>query len=98
MRSSTIFAAVLSFVINASVWGQGKSPQVDELRHQIEGLQKQLNKLETGQSSPDDEGDATGRNAATARQPVAYGAALRFVRCVLDLCPPTRRPSATISD
>ena len=52
MRSSTIFAAVLSFAITASVWGQGKSSQVDELRHQMEALQKQLNKLETGQSSP----------------------------------------------
>src|SRR5262245_2233382 len=52
MRSSTTFAAVLSLVITASVWGQTKSPQVDELRLQLDALQKQLNKLETVPSNP----------------------------------------------
>jgi hypothetical protein len=51
MRSSTVFAAVISLITAAHVWGQGKPSQVDELRHQIDSLQKQLTRLENASTS-----------------------------------------------
>jgi hypothetical protein len=52
MRSSTVFAFVFSLVITTGVRGQSRPSQVDELRLQIDALQRQLNKLETSQASP----------------------------------------------
>ena len=52
MRSSTILAAVLPLVVSANLHAQGKSAQVDELRRQVEVLQKQLSRLENSDASP----------------------------------------------
>ncbi|HLJ11684.1 MAG TPA: hypothetical protein VKU82_10860 [Planctomycetaceae bacterium] len=52
MRSSTILAAVLPLVISANLQAQSKPAQVDELRRQVEVLQKQLSRLENSESSP----------------------------------------------
>jgi len=51
MRSSINFAIVLTLVSTAVVYGQNKQSQVDELRLQIDALQRQLSKLETAPAS-----------------------------------------------
>lgn len=52
MRSSIIFAAILSLSIVANLRGEGKQAQVDELQRQIDSLQKQLSKLDPAQANP----------------------------------------------
>lgn len=52
MRTSTVFATVLSLAIAAHVQAQAKPSQVDEVRRQMDALQKQLNSLEAARNSP----------------------------------------------
>ncbi len=52
MRTSTVFAAVLSLAITAHVRAQSRSSQVDDVRRQIDALQQKLNNLEAAQNSP----------------------------------------------
>ncbi len=51
MRFS-VLAAVLSLFLAANVRGQVKPSQVDDIRRQMDALQKQLNILETAQTTP----------------------------------------------
>ncbi len=52
MRCHIIVAVVFSVTLTAQARGQNKPAQVDEVRRQIDALQKQLNHLEMVQASP----------------------------------------------
>jgi hypothetical protein len=52
MRTGTVTAAILALAITATVRGQTRQAQVDEIRHQIDALQRKLGNLESAQASP----------------------------------------------
>src|SRR5437879_754367 len=52
MRCNIIIAVMLSVTLTAQARGQNKSPQVDDVRRQIDALPKQLRNLEMMQASP----------------------------------------------
>jgi hypothetical protein len=52
MRCHIIVAVVFSVMLTAQARGQNKPSQVDDVRRQIDALQKQLNHLEMVQASP----------------------------------------------
>jgi hypothetical protein len=52
MRFSTLFAPILALVITANIQAQTRQTQVDEIRRNMDALQKQLNALETAAGGP----------------------------------------------
>src|SRR5262245_43786963 len=52
MRTSTVFAATLSLIITVQARAQTRHAQVDEIRQQIDALQRKLSNLESAQDSP----------------------------------------------
>jgi hypothetical protein len=52
MRTTTVIAAVLTLAITTGVHGQTRQTQVDDIRHQIDALQRKLSSLETAHASP----------------------------------------------